>query len=106
MGVASNLFQRIFQRLAKTAGTKYFLVLVLAGIWMLTFDRYNLVSQQRVDNQISQYQNDIAHYNNAIKELNQESARLFSNEQALEQYVREKYYMKKSGEDVFVIVNE
>lgn len=100
------MLQRIFQRLAKAAGTKYFLVLAIAGIWMLTFDRYNLISQKKVDKQITRYQNDISYYKEAIRELDYESARLFSDQQALEQYVREKYYMKKAGEDVYVIVEE
>lgn len=106
MGIASSFLNRVIQRLAKAAGTKYFLVLAVAGIWMFTFDRYNLISQKKVDQQISQYQNDINYYNDAIQELDHETARLFSDEQALEQYVREKYYMKKAGEDVFVIVEE
>ena len=106
MGSASALLQRLLKRLSKAAGTKYFIVLAIAGVWMFTFDRYNLISQKKVDDQMTQYLNDIEYYKASIKELNYETARLFSDEEALEQYVRENYYMKKANEDIFDVVDE
>ncbi|MEO0897797.1 MAG: septum formation initiator family protein [Bacteroidota bacterium] len=106
MNQSAAFFGRLFQRLRQAAGTKYFIVLAIALVWMLVFDRYNLLSQKKVDKQISEYTKDIQYYKESIKELDYEKARLFSDDEALEQYVREKYYMKKAGEDVFVIVEE
>ncbi len=106
MKQGSAFMNRLVRRLSQAAGTKYFLVLLLAGVWMFTFDRYNLLSQKKVDQQMLQYQQDIEYYKEAIQDLDYEKARLFSDEEALEQYVRENYYMKKSGEDIYILLEE
>lgn len=95
-----------FHRIRRAAVTKYFLVLALAGIWMLFFDRYNLVSQYRMKARIESLEKDLHHYQQALTRLEAEQARIQTDPEALEQYAREKYFMKKAGEEVFVVVAE
>lgn len=91
-------------RLWRLAGTKYVAVLLVAGVWMLFFDQYNLRSQQEVQAQINRLRQDKVHYQRAINALRYEDDHLFSDPEALERFARERYYMKRSNEDVYVVV--
>lgn len=81
---------------------KYFIAIIAFSTWMVFFDRDDLVTQfQRFSklhelNQSSQVLQQ--QMNDARKEL--ESRRL--NPKAYEKLAREKYYMKRENEDVFV----
>ena len=98
-----TLLTRFWQRLAKAALTKYVVVLLIAGVWMVCFDRYNLLSQYRMEQQIKRLKQDEAHYRHAIQSVNYESDRVFSDREELERFARENYYMRRPGEDVFVV---
>ncbi|MCB0842237.1 MAG: septum formation initiator family protein [Bacteroidetes bacterium] len=86
--------------------SRYFWVLLFAGVWMVFFDRYNLISQYKMKEQIKQLQKDEVHYQKSIEKLDFEADRLFNDQEELEKFAREKYYMKKPGEDIYVIVEE
>ncbi|RMG59566.1 MAG: septum formation initiator family protein [Bacteroidetes bacterium] len=101
-----DLAQTYFHRIRRAAATKYFLVLLIAGIWMLFFDRYNLIAQYRMEARIESLQADLAHYQRALEQVEAEQDRLQGDPEALERYAREKYFMKKAGEEVFVVVEE
>ena len=45
-------------------------------------------------------------YETQIKEVKSDREALLNNEELLEKVAREKYLMKKEGEDVFVVVDE
>jgi cell division protein FtsB len=85
---------------------KYVIVLLVAGLWMLFFDRYNLFSQAKMRNQISQLNADKAYYEKGIHDLDYEADKLFNDPEELEKFARERYLMKKRNEDVFVVMEE
>ena len=95
----------VMSRLIKLLTNKYLLVFVFAGIWIVFLDTYNLVAQYKVSNQIDQLEADIAHYKKSIKEVDYERRILFQDAEELERYVREKYYFKRSNEDVFILTD-
>ncbi len=53
--------------------------------------------------QIEQLEADKAFYTQSIENVDYEYDNIFNHEESLERYAREKYYMKKSDEDVFVV---
>lgn len=83
---------------------------LIAGIafltWMLFFDRNDLMSQYEYRTQLNKLQAEKEFYTResekTIKDLNE----LSTNKEKLEKFAREKYLMKKKGEDVFVIIRE
>ena len=85
---------------------KYLLILLTSGIWMLFFDRYNLVSQIKMERRVEQLKSDEAHYRTRIDALDYERERLFNDGEELERFARERYQMKRPNEDVFIIVKE
>ncbi|MDX2245254.1 MAG: septum formation initiator family protein [Bacteroidia bacterium] len=106
MSSPAQFFQKILARMTKVVTSKYFLVFVFAAVWMVFFDRYNLISQYRMSEQIRELQKDEQHYLEAIEKVDYQTDQIFSNMDELERYAREKYYMKRPGEDVFIIVEK
>lgn len=99
-----DLLSQTFARLWRLTGTKYVIVLLVASVWMLLFDRYDLRSQQRVQAQIERLAQDRAHYQQAIHALDYEVDQLFTDAEELERFARERYHMKRPNEDVYVVV--
>ncbi len=94
------------KRVLNIITNKYFLVLGLAALWIVFFDNYNILAQMRVKSQIEQLAADKVHYQEKIEALDFEREKLFSNSEEMERYAREKYFMRKAGEDIFVVVEE
>jgi cell division protein FtsB len=55
---------------------------------------------------IEELKKDQQHYRSGIAELDQEAQQLENDPEAMERYAREHYFMRKAGEDVYVIVEE
>lgn len=83
---------------------KYLLVLVLFFVWIIFFDQNNLI--YRLQNEIELYslKQDKQYYEEEIKNTHQMKEELFSNEEKLEKFAREKYKMKKDDEEIFIIL--
>ncbi|MGJ8592617.1 MAG: FtsB family cell division protein [Aquaticitalea sp.] len=83
----------------------YILIFVVFVVWMLFFDANSWLIHRELnadmdDLQIEKeyYQKEIEKDNKAIKEL--------STEEGTEKLAREKYYMKKENEDIYIIEYE
>jgi cell division protein DivIC len=75
-------------------------------IWVLVMD-VNSVSTQFLNAiKISDLKKERVYYLEAIEALKKESEETLGNDKRLERFAREKYYMRKPTEDVFVLVNE
>jgi cell division protein FtsB len=92
--------------LLQVAKNKYFIVTAFFLIWIGFFDQNDWVSRKGIDKEIEKLEDDKAFFTTEVIELQKEEKRLKENEEALEKYARENFYMKKEGEDVFVIVEE
>ncbi len=90
-------------RLQNILKSKYFIILAIAGIWIVFFDNYNLRAQHKMAQRIEQLESDRQHYQQKIEELDFEREQLFTNPEELERFARETYFMKKRGEEIFII---
>ncbi|MFK5855799.1 MAG: septum formation initiator family protein [Bacteroidota bacterium] len=90
----------------KYINNKYFYVGMIFVIWWVFFDQESLLVQYK----LTQVKNDLnkqkEYYNDNIKNDNAAINTLQNDTVLLEKYAREKYYMKKDNEDVFIIVHE
>lgn len=84
---------------------RYALVFGLFLIWMTFFDRNSFIYRITISQEINELEEGIAEHQSRIVELRQQKKDLFGNAQNLEKFAREKYLMKKDGEDIFVIVD-
>ncbi len=85
---------------------KYILVTLAFLIWMLFFDNYNLFVRSEIRGELREVRQKKAYYEAQIEEVKTELNSLFGSEESLEKFAREKYYMKRADEDVFIIVDE
>jgi hypothetical protein len=85
---------------------KYFLATLFFAVWLLFFDRYDLVSQFDLRDQLFKLRQEKNYYTNEIKTNQKAMQALISDSANLEKFAREKYLMKEDDEDIFVIVTK
>ncbi len=85
---------------------KYFLVSACFLIWMLFFDRNDLLSQYEYRTQLNKFQEEKEFYITQIEQVKKDLDELTTNKERLEKFAREKYLMKKDNEDVYVVIRE
>ena len=81
---------------------RYVLVLLFFIIWMVFLDNYSYLEHRVLDKEIDLLEENINYYKKEIKE---DSIRIkkLKNEDHVEKYAREKYFMKRENEDIYII---
>lgn len=89
----------------KIISNKYLLIIVGFGVWMVFFDTNSFLIHRELDKEIEGlennaefYQKEIDHDKSFMKKMED------SNEK--EKFAREKYYLKKENEDIYIIEHE
>ena len=89
----------------KILGSRYTLVLIFFCVWLLFLDNYSFFDHRILDSEINEleanreyYQQEITKDEKNIKEMNYPGH--------IERYGREKYYMKRDSEDIYIIEYE
>jgi len=82
---------------------KYFIAIVLFLVWMIFFDPKDWRLINARSNKLSELEKSEKHLDNLIKDTRIELNLLKTNAQTIEKYAREKYYMKKDNEDLFIV---
>lgn len=85
---------------------KYFIASTLFIIWMAFFDPKDLGLSLERWNKLKEMDKSEKHLSNLISETRKEQELLKTNAQTIEKYAREKYYMKKDNEDLFIVNSE
>ncbi|MES2544802.1 MAG: septum formation initiator family protein [Bacteroidota bacterium] len=86
----------------KFLSNKYLLILIFFIVWMVFLDNYSYLDQQVLDKQIEELEDNKKYYQDEIKK-DQENIKHLKNPDQVEKYAREKYYMKKDSEDIYII---
>jgi len=94
------------QRLSQLFRNKFFWVTAAFLVWMLFFDKNDLLSQYQYHQQLSKLKTERDFYTKETEKVSKDLSELSSNPAQLEKFAREKYLMKKDNEDVFVIVKD
>ncbi|MCC8424030.1 septum formation initiator family protein [Mucilaginibacter sp. UR6-11] len=94
------------KRLIDLFKNKFFLVTVAFVIWMVFFDKNDLLSQYQYHQEVSKLKAERDFYKEQNIKVSKDLDELNSDPQKLEKFAREKYLMRKDNEDVFVIVKE
>lgn len=86
----------------KFLGSKYTIVSLFFIVWMLFLDNYSYLDHRFLNVQINELENNREYYENEIvKDV--QSIKNLNNPEQTEKYAREKYYMKRDSEDVYII---
>ena len=81
---------------------KYVWVLLFFSGWMLFLDNYSYFDHRFLDQQIEGLEDNKTYYQQEIKK-DKENIKLLKNPYQIEKYAREKYYMKKENEDIYIV---
>ncbi|VXC37108.1 Septum formation initiator [Flavobacterium sp. 9AF] len=71
-------------------------------VWMLFLDNYSYLEHRVLNKEIDELQDNIDYYETEIKK---DSIRIkkLKNPDQIEKYAREKYFMKRENEDIYII---
>jgi cell division protein FtsB len=90
----------------KYLNNRFFYTGLLFFVWLAFFDKNSLTEQIKLANTLNDLKSREQFYNLEIEKTSNE-IRAYENDTALlEKFARERYYMKKKNEEVFVIVRE
>ncbi|WP_158728687.1 MULTISPECIES: septum formation initiator family protein [unclassified Flavobacterium] len=81
---------------------KYVWVLLSFCVWMIFLDNYSYFNHRILDEQIQDLEENARYYKEEIKK-DKEHIKQLKNSEQIEKYAREKYYMKKNNEDIYII---
>ncbi|MFV8270316.1 FtsB family cell division protein [Flavobacterium sp. GT2N3] len=86
----------------KFLSNKYVWVLLFFAAWMIFLDNYSYFGHRVLDKQINELEDNANYYKEEIKK-DQKNIKQLKNSEQIEKYAREKYYMKKDSEDIYII---
>ena len=97
-------FKKITSRypLLKTLGNRYVLVIIFVVVWLTFLDNYSYFENRILDKKIEELEDNKRYYIQEIKK-DSTSIRQLNNPDQTEKYAREKYYMKRDNEDIYII---
>ncbi|MCI5057088.1 MAG: septum formation initiator family protein [Flavobacteriales bacterium] len=85
---------------------KYVLTVVFFIVWMTFFDQHNWIDQWKFKSELNRKIQDKEYYKEEIEKTKFEMEQILNDPNNLEKFAREKYYMTKEGEVLFVITEE
>ena len=98
--------KEIFLKIWPWLKNKYILTISVFAIWMLFFDQNNVADRMKMSKEIRELEDDREYY---LEQIQKDSIRfheLTTDQDNLEKYAREQFFMKKKNEDVFVVIEE
>ncbi|MCR5863190.1 septum formation initiator family protein [Flavobacterium sp. J372] len=83
-------------------GNRYILVILFFTVWILFLDNYSYLEHRVLDKEIDELEENRDYY---IQEIKKDSTaiRQLNDPDQTEKYAREKYYMKRENEDIYII---
>jgi len=95
-----NQASNLKKRLPGWAFNRYVLTLCAFLVWMLFFDKNGVSNQVYLKHKLKEMNAEQDYYLSEIQHFKGERERLLSEK---EKYAREKYYMQREDEDVYII---
>ena len=89
----------------KILSNRYVVVLVFFFVWMTFLDNTSYLDHRILNNELDELENNKKYYQDEIKKDEEDIKRL-KNPDQIEKYAREKYYMKRDSEDIYIIQYE
>ena len=81
---------------------RFVLVTLFFAVWLLFFDTYAFIDHKEINEEIEKLEENRDYYKEEILKDEQAIKKLHRLE-TVEKYAREKYYMKRENEDIYII---
>ncbi len=84
---------------------KYFLILLVFAVWMVFFDTNSFFVHKELNDETNELQNNKEYFQ---KEITKDKTFIqkLDDEDEMEKFARETYYLKKENEEIFIIEHE
>lgn len=102
MAVRNNPFKPFTKKIPEPFKNKYFLTLTVFVALMVFIDKHDILTQWQLQQTLNKLEEDKLYYKNKIKKAHQDRVDIHNN---IEKFAREKYFLQKSNEDVFIMVD-
>ncbi len=83
----------------------FILIVVGFAVWMIFFDANSYLIHRELNADVDELETEKEYYNKEI-EKDKKAIKELSNDLGVEKLAREKYYMKKANEEIFIIEYE
>ncbi|HQV01812.1 MAG TPA: septum formation initiator family protein, partial [Bacteroidia bacterium] len=83
---------------------KYVIAVLVFLVWLTFFDQNSFLVQYSYQQDLNKLEKEHEYYKTQIDYNKAQLTQLETDTALLEKYAREKYYMKKKNEDIFVLV--
>lgn len=101
-----KLIRPMLKKILKVVKNKYLVTSLALLVWLLFFDKNDILSQVELTQKLNSLQEEKNYYAREIERSKKDMMELKTNPKNLEKFAREKYLMKRPNEDIFVIVEE
>lgn len=85
---------------------KYTITIIIFLAFISFFDQNNIITQFTYRSQLKKLESEKEYFNQEIKNTRRELEELTQNPISLEKFAREKYFMKKDDEEIFVFTSK
>jgi cell division protein DivIC len=89
----------------KILSNRYLIVLVFFAVWMIFLDNTSYLDHRILNKELQELEDNKEYYQEEIKR-DEEDIKQLKNPDQIEKYAREKYYMKRDSEDIYIIEYE
>ncbi|TDU39547.1 septum formation initiator [Gelidibacter sediminis] len=83
----------------------YVLIFIVFGVWMLFFDANSYLIHHELNSEMNDLEDERDYYKKEILK-DKKAIKALSTEEGLERLAREKYYMKRENEEIYIIEYE
>jgi cell division protein FtsB len=90
------------KKFLRIARNKYVLVSVAMFIILGFLDRFSLIRRIDDERELNRLRTEHDYYKQKAADVKRQRDELFSNDARLEKFARERYYLKKDNEDVYI----
>ena len=94
---------KILHILLSVFSSRYVLAITAFAVWITFFDESNLFVQRQRTKELNDLNKKIEYYKSQVDQTRQELKSLQNDPAILEKYAREKYFMKRDNEEVFIV---
>ena len=99
----SRIWTRPLSMIPSWLRNKFFVAFAAFAVWMLFFDEKDVFTMRHHRQELRELQQSKRYYTEQINKEKTQLDNLKNNPVILEKYAREKYYMKRDNEDLFLI---
>jgi len=96
---------KFFERLPPVFRNKYVLTIIIFVIWVTLLDSNNLIARYQEMRELHKLKIDREYFIKRIEDDKQKLHELKTDNHNLEKFAREQYHMKKSDEDLYIVLS-